>query len=253
MKVRITHPRLLALFNKYKDSKGKQAKLKSPHQLQELLDITRQLLAELEQEPPSPQQASQQPQSQSQQQAAAGKGSSQQQQQQQQQEPKASPGVTWELPAGWPASEEEREELREKFRIVRTVLEQGGQFSGINRKVQFKPLVWGPPASPSVTSGGAPARTSSAGGATNDPQQQPALFSVPSLAIPATASSGSTGGQEPKGSGGSGTGGTKAPQPELKEALMILKWGGVLTHAGRQQAEDLGRIFRLIMYPRWVW
>jgi hypothetical protein len=35
-------------------------------------------------------------------------------------------------------SEEEgeaREETREKLRIVKTVLEQGGQFSGINRKV----------------------------------------------------------------------------------------------------------------------
>lgn len=39
---------LLELFNKYKDSKGKQAKLKDPGQLQELLDITRQLLADME-------------------------------------------------------------------------------------------------------------------------------------------------------------------------------------------------------------
>jgi inositol hexakisphosphate/diphosphoinositol-pentakisphosphate kinase len=39
---------LLALFNKHKDSKGKQAKLKSPGQLQELLDIVRQLLGEME-------------------------------------------------------------------------------------------------------------------------------------------------------------------------------------------------------------
>jgi hypothetical protein len=30
---------------------------------------------------------------------------------------------------------EAREETREKLRIVKTVLEQGGQFSGINRKV----------------------------------------------------------------------------------------------------------------------
>ena len=32
--------------------------------------------------------------------------------------------------------------------------------------------------------------------------------------------------------------------------MLILKWGGVLTHAGRQQAEDLGRMFRMVMYPR---
>lgn len=39
-------------------------------------------------------------------------------------------------------------------------------------------------------------------------------------------------------------------QPVLEEAMLILKYGGVLTHAGRQQAEELGRIFRLVMYPR---
>ncbi|CAM6083123.1 unnamed protein product [Calypogeia fissa] len=33
------------------------------------------------------------------------------------------------------------------------------------------------------------------------------------------------------------------------EALMILKYGGVLTHAGRKQAEELGRTFRNYMYP----
>jgi hypothetical protein len=46
-------------------------------------------------------------------------------------------------------------------------------------------------------------------------------------------------------------GGTAA-KPEVEELLLILKWGGVLTHAGRRQAEDLGRTFRLVMYPRWV-
>lgn len=38
--------------------------------------------------------------------------------------------------------EERRDEIdeeREKFRIVRTVLEQGGHFKGVNRKVQLKP------------------------------------------------------------------------------------------------------------------
>jgi len=39
---------LIELFNKHKDGKGKQAKLKSPSQLQELLDITRQLLADMD-------------------------------------------------------------------------------------------------------------------------------------------------------------------------------------------------------------
>lgn len=39
---------LLELFNKYQDAKGKQAKLKSPGQLQELLDVVRSLLATME-------------------------------------------------------------------------------------------------------------------------------------------------------------------------------------------------------------
>lgn len=35
---------MLALLRKHIDSKGKQAKLKSPQELQELLDVTRQLV-----------------------------------------------------------------------------------------------------------------------------------------------------------------------------------------------------------------
>jgi len=44
LKLHTTAEPLLTLFKKYKDAKGKQAKLKSPGQLQELLNITRQLL-----------------------------------------------------------------------------------------------------------------------------------------------------------------------------------------------------------------
>jgi hypothetical protein len=61
-------------------------------------------------------------------------------------------------------------------RAPQTVLEQGGSFAGVNRKVQLKPLRWAPP-----EEGG-------------------------------------------------------AEQPRIVEALLILKHGGVLTHAGRQQA-----------------
>ena len=59
--------------------------------------------------------------------------------------------------------------------LAQTVLEQGGSFAGINRKVQLKPVRWAPPEE-----------------------------------------------------GGSGP-------PHVVEALLILKHGGVLTHAGRQQ------------------
>eukprot|EP00897_Mesotaenium_endlicherianum_P011034 jgi/Mesen1/995/ME000120S00151 len=47
--------------------------------------------------------------------------------------------------------------------------------------------------------------------------------------------------------GPNGSGGPTEERPT--EALMVLKYGGVLTHAGRKQAEELGRTFRNNMYP----
>ncbi|XP_056866119.1 inositol hexakisphosphate and diphosphoinositol-pentakisphosphate kinase VIP1 isoform X1 [Raphanus sativus] len=82
-------------------------------------------------------------------------------------------------------SDPEDLEHAEKLRQVKAVLEEGGHFSGIYRKVQLKPLKW------------------------------------------------------------DGEGEEERPV----EALMILKYGGVLTHAGRKQAEELGRFFRYNMYP----
>ncbi|KAI4320439.1 hypothetical protein MLD38_033920 [Melastoma candidum] len=38
-------------------------------------------------------------------------------------------------------------------------------------------------------------------------------------------------------------------QEKPSEALMVLKYGGVLTHAGSKQAEELGRCFRNNIYP----
>ena len=35
----------------------------------------------------------------------------------------------------------------------------------------------------------------------------------------------------------------------VEEGLLILKWGGELTHAGIQQAETLGKTFRVSIYP----
>ncbi|KAK3004314.1 hypothetical protein RJ639_018865, partial [Escallonia herrerae] len=88
-------------------------------------------------------------------------------------------------------SEAEDIEHAEKLRQVKAVLEEGGHFSGIYRKVQLKPLKW-------VTVAKA-----------------------------------------------NGEGEEERPV----EALMVLKYGGVLTHAGRKQAEELGRYFRNNMYP----
>ncbi|XP_047333247.1 inositol hexakisphosphate and diphosphoinositol-pentakisphosphate kinase VIP2-like isoform X2 [Impatiens glandulifera] len=88
-------------------------------------------------------------------------------------------------------SEAEDMEHADKLRQVKAVLEEGGHFSGIYRKVQLKPLKW--------------AKVEDSNGETEE--ERPV------------------------------------------EALMILKYGGVLTHAGRKQAEELGRFFRNNMYP----
>ncbi|XVF16572.1 hypothetical protein REPUB_Repub10bG0043400 [Reevesia pubescens] len=90
-------------------------------------------------------------------------------------------------------SDSEAEDLEhgEKLRQVKVVLEEGGHFSGIYRKVQLKPLKWV---------------------------------------------------KVPKSNG-------EGEEERPVEALMVLKYGGVLTHAGRKQAEELGRYFQNKMYP----
>ncbi|KAL1104323.1 hypothetical protein V6Z11_D04G059000 [Gossypium hirsutum] len=90
-------------------------------------------------------------------------------------------------------SDNEAEDLEhaEKLRQVKAVLEEGGHFSGIYRKVQLKPLKW----------------------------------------VKVQKSNG------------------EGEEEWPVEALMVLKYGGVLTHAGRKQAEELGRYFRNNMYP----
>ncbi|KAK6928282.1 Histidine phosphatase superfamily, clade-2 [Dillenia turbinata] len=88
-------------------------------------------------------------------------------------------------------SEAEDFEHAEKLRQVKAVLEEGGHFSGIYRKVQLKPLKW----------------------------------------VKVAKSNG------------------EGEEERPVEALMVLKYGGVLTHAGRKQAEELGRYFRNNIYP----
>ncbi|CAI9109620.1 OLC1v1009471C1 [Oldenlandia corymbosa var. corymbosa] len=88
-------------------------------------------------------------------------------------------------------SEAEDLEHAEKLRQVKAVLEEGGHFSGIYRKVQLKPLKW--------------VKVAKANG--------------------------------------------EGEEERPVEALMVLKYGGVLTHAGRKQAEELGRYFRNNIYP----
>ncbi|XP_033046203.1 inositol hexakisphosphate and diphosphoinositol-pentakisphosphate kinase 1 isoform X6 [Trachypithecus francoisi] len=139
MKMEVKHPRFFALFEKHGGYKTGKLKLKRPEQLQEVLDITRLLLAELEKEPGG-----------------------------------------------------EIEEKTGKLEQLKSVLEMYGHFSGINRKVQLTYYPHG-------------VKASNEG---QDPQRE-------------------------------------ALAPSL---LLVLKWGGELTPAGRVQAEELGRAFRC-MYP----
>ncbi|XP_075387633.1 inositol hexakisphosphate and diphosphoinositol-pentakisphosphate kinase 1 isoform X11 [Tenrec ecaudatus] len=139
MKMEVTHSRFFTLFEKHGGYKTGKLKLKRPEQLQEVLDITRLLLTELEKEPGG-----------------------------------------------------EIEEKTGKLEQLKSVLEMYGHFSGINRKVQLTYYPHG-------------VKASNEG---QDPQQE-------------------------------------SPAPSL---LLVLKWGGELTPAGRVQAEELGRAFRC-MYP----
>ncbi|KAM4875090.1 inositol hexakisphosphate and diphosphoinositol-pentakisphosphate kinase 2 isoform 8-T9 [Thomomys bottae] len=138
MKMEVRHQKFFDLFEKCNGYKSGKLKLKKPKQLQEVLDIARQLLMELGQN-----------------------------------------------------NDSEIEENKPKLEQLKTVLEMYGHFSGINRKVQLTYLPHGCP------------KTSS--------EEEDSRKEQPSL-------------------------------------LLVLKWGGELTPAGRVQAEELGRAFRC-MYP----
>ncbi|CAG9837446.1 unnamed protein product [Diabrotica balteata] len=139
MKVEVRHPKFFEIFEKYDGYKHGHVKLKRPKQLQEILDIARSLLTEIQLHEADP----------------------------------------------------EIEEKQGKLEQLKAVLEMYGHFSGINRKVQMKYQPKGRPR-----------------GSSSDDVDKPA-------------------------------------EPSL---VLILKWGGELTPAGRIQAEELGRIFRC-MYP----
>ena len=146
MKLRVTSPELLDLMLKCTHGRTrKQAKLKTPQLLQELLNICRDIYAKLAAQPP----------------------------------------------CGDQANEEAQEEL-EAWKQIVSILEEGGHFSGINRKAQLKPLAW----------------------ETIDTEN------------------------------------SECHMEKVTEALLIIKFGGVLTYLGKYQAECLGKAFRVRMYPR---
>uniref|UniRef100_A0A2M4CIM4 Inositol hexakisphosphate and diphosphoinositol-pentakisphosphate kinase n=1 Tax=Anopheles darlingi TaxID=43151 RepID=A0A2M4CIM4_ANODA len=143
MKVEVRHQKFFDIFEKYDGYRYGHIKLKRPKQLQEILDIARSLLAEIQTK----------------------------------------------------AADSEIEEKQSKLEQLKSVLEMYGHFSGINRKVQMKYQPKG----------------------------------------------------RPRGSS-SDDGKSDCNAPKEPSLVLILKWGGELTPAGRIQAEELGRFFRC-MYP----
>lgn len=135
--MQIDQQEVIDVFTRYKDSKGQQAKLKSPDQLQEFLDAVRAVLTHIDDELSTLR-------------AATGERSTSSQttsMRDRVRSDKAVPPARGLMGAVSNAAEaegakkqEDPEEklvaLREKLRIVRTVLESGGHFSGINRKVR---------------------------------------------------------------------------------------------------------------------
>ncbi|XP_061518304.1 inositol hexakisphosphate and diphosphoinositol-pentakisphosphate kinase isoform X8 [Anopheles gambiae] len=150
MKVEVRHQKFFEIFEKYDGYRYGHIKLKRPKQLQEILDIARSLLAEIQTK----------------------------------------------------AADSEIEEKQSKLEQLKSVLEMYGHFSGINRKVQMKYQPKGRPR----------------GSSSDDGKQDCSTFVFVSDA------------------------------PKEPSLVLILKWGGELTPAGRIQAEELGRIFRC-MYP----
>ncbi|XP_035909532.1 uncharacterized protein LOC118510994 isoform X6 [Anopheles stephensi] len=150
MKVEVRHQKFFEIFEKYDGYRYGHIKLKRPKQLQEILDIARSLLAEIQTK----------------------------------------------------AADSEIEEKQSKLEQLKSVLEMYGHFSGINRKVQMKYQPKGRPR----------------GSSSDDGKHDCRSFVIVSDA------------------------------PKEPSLVLILKWGGELTPAGRIQAEELGRIFRC-MYP----
>ncbi|XP_037077172.1 inositol hexakisphosphate and diphosphoinositol-pentakisphosphate kinase 2-like [Pollicipes pollicipes] len=134
MKMEIRHQKFFDIFRKYDGDQQGHIKLKKPKQLQEILDVARELLDSYDDDP-------------------------------------------------------EVVKKRAKLEQLRNVLEMYGHFSGINRKIQIK--------------------------------------------------------YQPKGWKRSSEDESTSEEPSL---VLVLKWGGELTPAGRVQAEELGKIFRC-MYP----
>ena len=164
MKLRVHQKPLLDLLAQCtKNNTRKQAKLKTPERLQELLNICRSIWGQVKKESEAILGDTENDLN-----LAAMQGNVED-----------------------PKKIEAKENL-DGWRQVIAILEEGGHFSGINRKAQLKPISWVQ---------------------TIDPR-------------------------------------TGQSVEQVESALLILKFGGVLTHLGKNQAEVLGKDFRQRMYPR---
>ncbi|KAH0620137.1 hypothetical protein JD844_014770 [Phrynosoma platyrhinos] len=120
-----------------------------------------------------------------------------------------------------PSSFEVADQQKTKLEQLKTVLEMYGHFSGINRKVQLTYLPSGQPKASSEEEGRYLAHLE------GHIEQFPIWYGGDPASFLPTPDA------------------RKDPSPSL---LLVLKWGGELTPAGRVQAEELGRAFRC-MYP----
>ncbi|XP_070205437.1 inositol hexakisphosphate and diphosphoinositol-pentakisphosphate kinase 2-like isoform X3 [Littorina saxatilis] len=178
MKMEVKHKMFFELFEKYGGFKNGQLKLKRPKQLQEVLDIVRQLLN-----------------------------------------------------TGSFSQDPDLQDKKAKLQQMKLVLEMYGHFSGINRKVQLKYQPKGRPKRSSSEEASAPVLCNC-----NKEVGSP-MGSTHSLGPETPCEAEAQAGSEPL---------DDAPRdPSL---LLILKWGGELTPAGRIQAENLGKAFRTL-YP----
>jgi len=150
------------------------------------------------------------------------------------------------------------------WHAMTAVLEKGGHFSGINRKVQIKPTAWAPkqeaePIASPDRQPSPPAAAATSGSSGSDVTRAaaaapPASTPGPLLrhAVTSTAIMISTPQAAPAAAAAAPLDEAAAPREGdevVTEALLVLKWGGELTEDGRAQAEQLGHQFRAAFYP----
>lgn len=126
---------------------------------------------------------------------------------------------------------------------MRAVLEQGGHFSGVNRKCQVNTTRrhrWRSPPHALLLV---------------HPSLRPLFANVPDFSAsqikPISWYDGPPGSEKSEKGDNDKDREKEKELRRCREALLIVKHGGVLTHAGRVQSEKLGQNYRMTMYPRY--